>query len=357
MNVGKLRTVYAALFACGALAASAVVFGIAGDAEASQPPAVVSVTASVETAPVPDGGDAADDPAIWINPANPAESTIIGTNKRGGLAVYDLAGKQLQYLPDGKMNNVDLREGFPLGGKSVALVVAGNRTDNTLAVYRVDPSTRRLEPAGARAIRVADVYGFGMYHSSKTGKFYALVTSKKGLFEQWELFDNGAGKVDGKLARSLKFSSTIEGFVADDELGHLYIGEEATGIWKLGAEPDTGDARKLIDKTGGGRLVPDVEGLAIAYGASGTGYLMVSSQGNATFVVYERGGDNAYVKTFKVDDGDRVDGVAETDGIDVTTAPLGERFPRGVFVAQDGFNDSGNQNFKLVPLERILGER
>jgi 3-phytase len=352
MNVRELRTLTAALVACGLLATSG------GTGSASEPPAVVDVTATVETAPVPDGGDAADDPAIWINPANPAESTIIGTNKRGGLAVYDLAGKQLQYLPDGRLNNVDLRVGFPLGGKKVALVTAGNRSDNTLLVYRVNASTRLLEPVGARALRVGDVYGLGMYHSRKTGKFYAYVTSKKGVLEQWELFDNGSGKVDAKLARTAKFNSVIEGCVADDELGHLYVSEEATGIWKLGAEPEAGDARKQIDKTGsGGHLAADVEGLAIAKGPDGSGHLIVSSQGNATFVVYDRDGDNAYVKTFRVADGDKVDGVAETDGIDVTTAPLGERFPRGVFVAQDGFNDSGNQNFKLVPLERILGGR
>ena len=69
---------------------------------------VESVGATVETEPVPSGGDAADDPAIWVHPSDPAESTIIGTDKQGGLVVYDLAGKQLQYLPDGKMDNVDL---------------------------------------------------------------------------------------------------------------------------------------------------------------------------------------------------------------------------------------------------------
>jgi 3-phytase len=352
MNVRELRTVTAALIACGVLTS----WGVTGNA--SEPPAIISVTASVETAPVPDGGDAADDPAIWINPANPAESTIIGTNKRGGLAVYDLAGKQLQYLADGRMNNVDLRAGFALGGKRVTLVTAGNRADNTLAVYRVNAATRLLEPVGARPLRVGDVYGLAMYHSRKTGKFYAYATSKKGVLEQWELFDNGSGKVDAKLVRTAKFSGVIEGCVADDALGHLYVSEEAVGIWKLGAEPETGDARKQVDRTGsGGHLVADVEGLAIANGADGAGHLIVSSQGNATFVVYGRDGDNAYEKTFRVADGDTIDGVAETDGIDVTTTALGERFPRGVFVAQDGFNDSGNQNFKLVPLERIFGDR
>jgi 3-phytase len=38
----------------------------------------------------------------------------------------------------------------------------------------------------------------------------------------------------------------------------------------------------------------------------------------------------------------------------VTTANLGPSFPSGVFVVQDGFNDKGNQNFKLVPLQSIV---
>ena len=68
-----------------------------------------------ETEPVPHVGDAADDPAIWPDPRDPARSTIIGTDKDGGLAVYDLSGRELQYLPDGRLNNVDLRSAFPLG--------------------------------------------------------------------------------------------------------------------------------------------------------------------------------------------------------------------------------------------------
>jgi 3-phytase len=33
---------------------------------------------------------------------------------------------------------------------------------------------------------------------------------------------------------------------------------------------------------------------------------------------------------------------------------LGPDFPGGVFVAQDGINDNGYQNFKLVPYQRIF---
>lgn len=101
-------------------------------------------------------------------------------------------------------------------------------------------------------------------------------------------------------------------------------------------------------------MFADVEGLAIAYGKDGAGYLMVSSQGNHSYVVYRREGNNEFVKKFRVGDGNGIDGAEETDGIDVTTENLGPAFPNGVFVVQDGFNDKGNQNFKLVPLQAIV---
>lgn len=75
------------------------------------------VIPSAETEAVEDGEDAADDPAIWLNPADPEKSRILATNKGGGILVYDLEGKQLQNMKVGKMNNVDLRYGFTLGGK------------------------------------------------------------------------------------------------------------------------------------------------------------------------------------------------------------------------------------------------
>jgi 3-phytase len=317
--------------------------------------AMQTVTAVVETDPVPNSGDAADDPAIWINPADPAGSTIIGTDKQGGLGVYDLGGKQLQYLPDGKMDNVDLRDGFKLGGQTVSIVTAGNRGDNSMAIYRVNPQTRKLENVAARKITHGlKIYGSCMYRNAKAGKIYYFGTSKSGDVEQWELFDNGSGKVDAKKVRNFKLSSTVEGCAADDELGHFYVGEEAVGIWKYGADPDTGTTPTQVGKVGDGNLVADVEGITIAYGKDGTGYLMVSSQGNNSFVVYRREANNEFVKKFRVGQGGNIDGAEETDGIDVTTANLGPAFPNGVFIVHDGHNDKGNQNFKLVPLQSII---
>lgn len=314
------------------------------------------VAATVETDPVPNTGDAADDPAIWVHPTDPSQSTIIGADKQGGVAVYDLSGKELQYLPDGRMNNVDIRAGFPLGDESVALVTASNASTNSIAIYRVNVATRQLENVAAREIKTIEAYGSCMYHSASTDTFYYFVNNKSGDVEQWELFDNGSGKVDARNVRTFSVGGRTEGCVADDELGHLYIGEESFGIWKYGAEPDAGAGRTIIDTTalgGGGNLTIDVEGLAIAYGANGTGYLIASSQGDNSFAVYDRQGANRYLKSFKIISSNGIDDVKQTDGIDVTTANLGPNFPEGVLVVQDGFNDVGNQNFKLVPWESI----
>ncbi len=313
-----------------------------------------AIYATVETDPVPSGGDAADDPAIWIHPTDPSQSTIIGTNKQGGLAVYDLSGKQIQYLADGLMNNVDLRDGFTLGGQKVSIVAASNRKDNSIALYKVNPATRQLENVAARSIKHdVTAYGMCLFRSEKTGKVFYFATTKSGDVEQWELFDAN-GKVDAKKVRNFKVGSVTEGCVADDQLGHFYVAEEDIGIWKYGAEPEAGTTRTQVGKVGDGNLFADVEGLAIAYGADGKGYLMASSQGNHSFVVYRREGNNEFVKKFRIAEGDKVDGTEETDGIDVTTANLGPAFPHGVFVAQDGFNNNGNQNFKLVPLQLII---
>jgi 3-phytase len=315
----------------------------------STPPLIGSVVAAAETAPAHHDGDAADDPAIWIHPTDPGQSTIIGTDKLGGLAVYDLAGNELAYYADSTPNNVDLRYNFPLGGERVALVVTSDTATDSLRTYRIDPATRELIPVAARTIDVGiGVAGLCMYVSPDTGKYYAFVGDNSGTVQQWELFDDGSGHVDATKVRTLSLGSTTEGCVADDATGDLYIAEEDVAIWKYGAEPDAGPEPTRVDVVSNdGHLTADIEGLAIYYRGDGGGYLLASSQGDDVFVVYERGGTNAYVTTFSVADG-AVDGVSHTDGLDVTSAALGAAFPDGLFVAQDDQNDGGNQNFKLV---------
>jgi 3-phytase len=314
------------------------------------------VSATVETEPVPHDGDAADDPAVWVDPDDPSTSAIIGTDKQGGLLVYDLAGRQLQYLEVGDMNNVDvLPEGFTLGGRPAVLVVSGNRSSNTVGVFELDPDTRQLRDVAGTAIEPdLEVYGSCLYRSAGTGKVYAFVNSEAGEVEQWELTDDGSGRVVGERVRSFGVESQTEGCVADAETGRLYLGEEARGIWRFGAEPDGGDTGSLIaEVSSSGPLVADVEGLAIVPAADGTGFLIASSQGDNSYAVFRLEGDNSYVGSFRIGNGD-IDGTSDTDGIDVVATPLGASFPSGVFVAQDGDNDEGTQNFKLVPLEQIF---
>jgi 3-phytase len=329
--------------------------GCAGrDPAGARPVVQGSVTATVETDPVPHDGDAADDPAIWVHPTDPGRSVILGTDKRGGLALYDLAGRQIQYLPAGDFDNVDLRAGFPLGSRRVTIVTAGNRKDNSIGIFRLDETSRRLVEVAARTLHPGvAAYGSCMYHSRRSGGFYTIVTSKTGAVEQWELYER-AGRVDGRRVRALRLDSQTEGCVADDDLGSLYLAEEAKGIWRYGAEPGARDPGTLLDRTGeGGHLSGDVEGVTIAHGAQGSGFLIASSQGDSTFAAYRREVPNQYVGSFEIHAG-RVDGVQHTDGIDVATISLGAAFAGGAFVAQDGRNPGGNQNFKLVSWREVV---
>lgn len=310
------------------------------------PSGTFSVGATVETDPVPGSGDAADDAAIWIDTDDPARSLIIGTDKQegGGLALYDLSGRQVAFHADGAMNNVDVRGD---------IVVAGNESNNSIAIYRVEDGD--LVPAASRTIEPGiEIYGNCLYRSATTDALHVFLTSKKGAIEQWELVEAEGGMLDGRLVRSLELESQTEGCVADDALGSVYFGEEAVGIWRFDAEPDADATGRLIDTTGlDGHLAADVEGLSIATLANDGGYLLASSQGRDEYVVYSRT-DNAYLATFSIEDAGDIDGTSDTDGIDVAAVPLGDAFPSGLFVAQDGKNPDAAQNFKLVPLEAIL---
>jgi len=319
-----------------------------------------NVMPSVETEPVDDYGDAADDPAIWVHLADPSKSLIIGAQKKRGLYVYDLSGKTLQVVPDGRMNNVDLRQGFRLGNDVVAIVAASNRTAQTLALYKVDAATRRLENIAAEPIPTGfdDPYGLCMYREAKAGTFYVFMNdADSGAYKQWKLVPKG-NRVAAEVVREFTVGSQAEGCAADDETGALYVAEEDVGLWRYEADPSGGDRRVAIDSTSGqGHLTPDVEGVAIYYGENGTGYLIVSNQGKDNYAVYRREGNNEFLGHFSViaDSARGIDGASETDGLDVISTPLGPTFPYGLFVAQDGRNiaPAERQNFKLVPWERV----
>lgn len=318
------------------------------------------VTSVVETVPMPSFGDAADDPAIWAHPTAPEKSVVIGTDKKAGLYVYDTQGKVLQFLPDGRMNNVDLREGFKLGGEEVVLVTASNRTDKSIAIYRLDTAARRLIDVadGEQTTGMHDPYGLCMYRSARDGGTYVFVNGDDTAMKQWRLVDAGNGRVRAEPVRELTFDSQTEGCVADDDAGALYVGEEDVALWRLGAEPDDGDTRSAVDRIEDNpALVADIEGMGLYDLGEGRGYLVASVQGSDTYAVYRREAPQEYLGSFAVaaDPGRGIDGISETDGLDVDSRNLGPGFEHGAMVAQDGRNlmPAENQNFKYVPWQAI----
>lgn len=297
-------------------------------------------------------GDVADDPAIWVDESNPSASVVIGTDKdnsEGGLYVYGLDGAQRQHLPIGRMNNVDLRYGVELGGASVDIVGASNRTTDAIDLFRVT-SNGTLEEAGSVPAGFA-VYGFCMYRPAG-GPLFAIVTSERGQVEQYALAAEG-NSFTGQRVRAFSVGSSSEGCVADDAAKSLFIAEEGKGIWKYGADPASGSSRTQVDDVGSGHLTADVEGLAIYETGETSGYLVASSQGDSTFAVYERAGAHRYLGSFRVEASG--DAVTETDGIAVTSADLGGALASGLLVAHDASTDASTSNYKLVPWANVAG--
>ena len=321
---------------------------------------VPTVTPTVETIAVASFGDAADDPAIWANPANPAQSLVVATDKKGGLFVYDMQGKVVQDLRDGKMNNVDLREGFKLGAENIVLVTASNRTDRSIGIYKLDTASRRLINIadGPQPTELKDPYGLCMYREPASGKTYVFVNGDDTRKRQWELVDAGNGKVRANFVREFTFESQTEGCVADDASGLLYVDEEDVGLWSLSAAPDGATTMKSVQKIADNPAVKDdYEGLGLYDLGGGRGYIIVSSQGNDTYAVYRREGAQEYLGSFAVaaDPVRGIDGISETDGLEVTSRNLGPGFEFGAMIAQDGRNvlPVENQNYKYVPWQSI----
>lgn len=317
---------------------------------AQQPPAIatVAVPAAAETDPVDTANDAADDPAIWRNAANPAASLVIGTDKKAGIHVYDLRGKRLSFTPAARLNNVDLRA---VGGQVIA--AASDRADVDdahVSLFRLDTVAARLLPIGRYRVGSGEAYGMCLWQRRADKALFGFVVLKDGRIDQIAIDVAGAQPVV-KTVRSMKLGSQAEGCVVDDRTGLLYVAEEDVGIWRFDADP-AGDPTPLsVAKVDGVALVADAEGLALAPKGRRGGYLVASSQGDSSYVLYDLK-DHHVAGRFRIAGG-VIDGTSETDGIDLALGNFGPDFPRGVLVAQDGDNAPDTQNFKLVRWDRL----
>jgi myo-inositol-hexaphosphate 3-phosphohydrolase len=287
----------------------------------------VAPTASLQTVNAVDQ----DDMCIWVHPTDRSLSTVITSDKSAyALFVYDLTGAVVQEVAlPGRPGNIDVRYGFPLGGELVDIVAFNDRGTSKLKVYRVDPVTRTLTRVDDNDSSLGENYGSCLYRSPMSGQYYAFTTAQTGVVNQFLLSDVN-GLVSGTLVRSWSLGGKTEGCVADDETGYVYFAEESRGIWKVGAEPDGPTIPRLIAEVGDASgLQPDVEGLTLYYAANGGGYLIASSQGQGAFIAYERQDPHDFVRSFTID------GVAGTDGIDVTNVDLGPDYRAGIFTAHN----------------------
>jgi 3-phytase len=312
-------------------------------------PVLPVLPAQVQTDAIPSLGDAADDPAIWVHPNDAQKSRVLATDKQGGLLVYDLAGKQLQNLRVGRMNNVDVRSGFDLNGQMVDLAVATNRDQNSLQLFAIDRRGGELRNLGQLPTPLKDIYGLCMFKDA-AGAIYAIPNDKDGTFVQYRLSATD-GRIKGELLRQFKVASQPEGCVADDRNQRLFIGEEDVAVWALDARAEA--PAQLEQVVAVGAVVhDDIEGLAIYQGAK-RDYLVISSQGNDSYVVLDAVAPYAVRGAFRIglNAQQGIDGTSETDGLDVTSANLGGIWRDGMLVVQDGRKrmPEGPQNFKYLP--------
>ncbi len=308
------------------------------------------VPAAAETPSVGTGDkDAADDPEIWVDPKDPTRGVIIGTDKKAGLYVYDLAGKQLQYVPGGLPNNVDLRGGFKTAAGERVLVAASDRgrPGAGAALFLLDPATLKLTLWAEVPVALAEPYGLCL--GRRGDAFLVIVNGTDGQVRQHTVSAGADGKPVFKEERRFAVPTQPEGCVVDDVAGRLYLGEEGAGIWRfeLGAGPAKGE---LIAQAPSAMLKPDVEGLTLLREGPAT-WLIASSQGDSAFAVWRVDGSKPdYRGRFSVVANGAVDGVTGTDGVAALGGAVGA-FPQGLVVVQDD-EDQGaagaKQNFKLV---------
>jgi 3-phytase len=228
------------------------------------------------------------------------------------------------------------------------LVAASDRQDLAqaqMAMFQLDTDAKRLVPLGSIAVGAGEAYGMCLWQRASDTALFGFVVLKDGRIDQIAIDTNGAVPT-GKLVRSLKLGTQSEGCVVDDRTGILYVAEEDVGLWKFDASPDGSTTPTAIAKADGNEIVMDAEGVALAPSGSDGGYVVVSSQGDNAYAVYKLP-EAKYVGRFRINDG-KVDGVQETDGIELMLGDFGPGFPGGLLVVQDGDNRPATQNFKLV---------
>jgi 3-phytase len=300
-----------------------------------------------------------DDPAIWVNKNNPAESIVFGTDKdevNGGVYAFDLDGKIIKEKSITGLsypNNVDVAYDYKINDSTyIDLLVFTEREKNQFRVFSI-PDMKMLDNNGFKAFvdesnkELRRPMGIAAYSDAEEEITYVIVSRKVGPEEnylyQYKLISDSLGHLNADLARkfgSFSGKKEIEAIAVDEELGFVYYSDEDYCIRKYHANPK--DGNEEIACFGAEYFDRDIEGIAIAKNEDGSGYLIVSNQQDHSFVVFDRQ-TNDYIKTINL-------GTLETDGCDVTTENLGPQFPNGLFVSMNDDKTFYFHNFQDLGL-------
>lgn len=318
---------------------------------ALQPNAIKPV---VVTQPTPHD---TDDPAIWINPADPTQSLIVGTDKEtdGGLYLYNLKGEIIKKSePLQRPNNVDIAYGFKIGDSRVDIAITTERETNKIRIFSL-PDLKPIDNGGIPVFEgetERDPMGVSIYTRPSDLAMFVIVGRKTGptgsYLWQYKL-EEGEGAITARVVRkfgSFSGKKEIEAIAVDNELGFVYYCDEQAGIKKYYADPDKKDDTELAF-FGQNDFKADHEGIAIYKKSDATGYILVSNQQKNTFMVYAREGSAGDPNKHQLI-AEIPASTIECDGADVTSVNLGANFPNGLFVAM-----SNGMTFHLYDWNQI----
>ncbi|HTF07167.1 MAG TPA: phytase [Asanoa sp.] len=295
----------------------------------------------------------------------------------------------------GRYNNVDIAYGVKLGGQKIDVAVVSDRYNDQLRFFRIDPagaSARtplvEVTAAGQKFLFNPDraavdeghsAYGLAVWQP-KRDETYAVITQEGATTVATARIVEVGGKLGYTGVRTITMPSSfplpdgstwtpcdepgalpqLEGVAVDQASGALYAAQEDVGVWRIQL-PLTGRvAPRLVDRVrdfgihdaydpeteectpidpadkgfGGTHLTADAEGVDVYYGRGGRGYVIVSSQGDDTYTVYDREGHNRPLGTFRVRGVRGVDDVNGSDGLAVTNRPVGG-YREGLVVTHD----------------------
>lgn len=289
-----------------------------------------------------------DDPAIWIDPADPSRSLVLGTDKDvdGALYLFGLDGKvrgDLVVRGLLRPNNVDIVRGVMLGGRQRDLAIVAERFAQRLRVYAL-PGLEPVDGGGIAVFegeRARDVMGVAGWVRPADGAAFAIVSRsdrfapREGYLHQYRLYDDGTGTLRGAKVRAFGSWSgrkEIEALSVDGVAGHVFASDETFGLRKYAVDPGAEDADDEISTFGTTGFARDHEGSAVLRRPGEPALLLVSDQQAGelrVFALESRPGEALREPALR---GRIRYAATETDGIDLTAEAL-PGFPRGLLVA------------------------